>query len=160
MCLLGVVLFFCAFVSVLVCLFTCSLFTRLLAGLCVFVCLSEFVLNVLLFTCIVRSDFVQEVAGKGLALVYQAAGSESKQGLVDSLVEALSTGRRRAAATSGAATGASNAHSTTRAGSALSEAGGGAYGEMCAVANDVGRPDLIYSFLSMASHHAAWSTRR
>ncbi|CAN0584621.1 unnamed protein product [Ectocarpus sp. 12 AP-2014] len=31
---------------------------------------------------------------------------------------------------------------------------------MCAVANDVGRPDLIYSFLSMASHHAAWTTRR
>jgi len=28
------------------------------------------------------------------------------------------------------------------------------------VANDVGRPDLIYSFLSMASHHAAWTTRR
>lgn len=120
----------------------------------------------LLFACLlvcllfVRSEFVQEVAGKGLALVYQAADSESKKGLVDSLVEALSTGRRHAAATSGAAAATSNAHGTTRAGSALSEAGGGAYGEMCAIANDVGRPDLIYSFLSMASHHAAWSTRR
>lgn len=106
---------------------------------------------------------MQEVAGKGLAFVYQAAGSESKQGLVDSLVEALSTGRRRAAAaTPGAAAGGggTDGHGTTRAGSVLSEAGGGAYGEMCAVAKDVGRPDLIYSFLSMASHHAAWSTRR
>lgn len=107
---------------------------------------------------------MQEVAGKGLAFVYQAASSDSKQGLVDSLVEALSTGRRRAAAagTSGAAAGSggTDAHGTVRTGSALSEAGGGAYGEMCAVANDVGRPDLIYSFLSMASHHAAWSTRR
>ncbi|CAM9848142.1 unnamed protein product, partial [Ectocarpus fasciculatus] len=113
----------------------------------------------------VRSEFVQEVAGKGLALVYQAAGSESKQGLVDSLVDALSTGRRRAAA-SGATTGTAatgggvDVHGPTHAGAALSEAGAGAYGEMCAVANDVGRPDLIYSFLSMASHHAAWTTRR
>ncbi|CAM9194550.1 unnamed protein product, partial [Ectocarpus sp. 6 AP-2014] len=114
----------------------------------------------------VRSEFVQEVAGKGLALVYQAAGSESKQGLVDSLVDALSTGRRRAAAsgaTTGTATGGGggvDVHGPTHAGAALSEAGAGAYGEMCAVANDVGRPDLIYSFLSMASHHAAWTTRR
>lgn len=81
---------------------------------------------------------MQEVAGKGLALVYQAAGSESKQGLVDSLVDALSTGRRRAAA-SGAATGTAPAtggvdvHGPTHAGAALSEAGAGAYGEMCAV---------------------------
>eukprot|EP00752_Nemacystus_decipiens_P016287 g14566.t1 len=111
----------------------------------------------------VRSEFVQEVAGKGLALVYQAAGSESKQGLVDSLVDALSTGRRRAAAsgaTTGTAAGRVDVHGATHAGAALSEAGAGAYGEMCAVANDVGRPDLIYSFLSMASHHAAWTTRR
>lgn len=99
---------------------------------------------------------MQEVAGKGLALCYQAAGAESKQGLVDSLVDALSTGRRRAPA------GASGVDisGATHAGAALSEAGAGAYGEMCAVANDVGRPDLIYSFLSMASHHAAWTTRR
>ncbi|CAN0092724.1 unnamed protein product, partial [Hapterophycus canaliculatus] len=110
------------------------------------------------------SEFVQEVAGKGLALVYQAAGRDSKQGLVDSLVDALSTGRRRAAA-SAATTGSGggggvDVHGASHAGAALSEAGAGAYGEMCAVANDVGRPDLIYSFLSMASHHAAWTTRR
>ena len=79
---------------------------------------------------------MQEVAGKGLALVYQAAGSESKQGLVDSLVDALSTGRRRAAAsgaTTGTATGGVDVHGATHAGAALSEAGAGAYGEMCAV---------------------------
>ena len=100
-----------------------------------------------------RSEFVQEVAGKGLALVYEAAAGESKRVLVESLVEALSTGRRRAV-------GGIDVHGATHAGAALSEAGAGAYGEMCAVANDVGRPDLIYSFLSMASHHSAWTTRR
>lgn len=137
---------------------------------CLFGCLCDSLLFLSCFSCLfclfvsifVRSEFVQEVAGKGLAFVYQAAGSETKQGLVDSLVESLSTGRRRAAAATGVAAGGggTDAHGATRAGSALSEAGGGAYGEMCAVANDVGRPDLIYSFLSMASHHAAWSTRR
>lgn len=97
------------------------------------------------------------MAGKGLALVYEAAAGESKQDLVESLVDALSTGRRRKRASGG---GGIDVYGGTHAGAALSEAGAGAYGEMCAVANDVGRPDLIYSFLSMASHHAAWTTRR
>lgn len=97
------------------------------------------------------------MAGKGLALVYQAAHGDSKQALVDSLMDALSTGRRRRA---GTGAGGVDVHGGTHAGAALSEAGAGAYGEMCAVANDVGRPDLIYSFLSMASHHSAWTTRR
>ncbi|CAM9704969.1 unnamed protein product, partial [Choristocarpus tenellus] len=48
----------------------------------------------------------------------------------------------------------------THSGATLSEAGAGAYGEMCAVANDVGQPELIYSFLTLASHHSAWTTRR
>lgn len=97
------------------------------------------------------------MAGKGLALVYEAAAGESKQDLVESLVDALSTGRRRKHTPGG---GGVDVYGGTHAGAALSEAGAGAYGEMCAVANDVGRPDLIYSFLSMASHHAAWTTRR
>lgn len=100
---------------------------------------------------------MQEVAGKGLALVYEAADGDSRRALVDSLVDALSTGRRRAARTGA---GGVDVHGTSHAGAALSEAGAAAYGDMCAVANDVGRPDLIYSFLSMASHHAAWTTRR
>lgn len=110
-----------------------------------------------LFRNSLSSEFVQEVAGKGLALVYEAAAGKSKQDLVESLVEALSTGRRRKRASGG---GGVDVYGGTHAGAALSEAGAGAYGEMCAVANDVGRPDLIYSFLSMASHHAAWTTRR
>ena len=31
--------------------------------------------------------------------------------------------------------------------------------EMCSFANDVGKPELIYRFLSLASHHALWNTR-
>jgi hypothetical protein len=41
------------------------------------------------------------------------------------------------------------------------EAGGGTYAEMCAVATDIGHPELVYAFLALASSsHAAWSTRR
>lgn len=87
------------------------------------------------------------------------AGGDAKQALVDSLVDDLSTGRRRPAGTGGGSRGV-DAHGGTHAGAALSEVGAGAYREMCAVATDVGRPDLIYAFLSVASHHPAWTTRR
>eukprot|EP00953_Heterococcus_sp_UTEX-ZZ885_P034922 18063-Heterococcus_DN1.PRE.3 len=41
------------------------------------------------------------------------------------------------------------------------EAGSGTYAEMCAVATDIGHPELVYAFLALASSsHAAWSTRR
>ncbi|CAN0057921.1 unnamed protein product, partial [Phaeothamnion confervicola] len=104
----------------------------------------------------ILSEFVQEVASRGLALVYEAAGDDARRGLVDSLVQALSTGQRAKAATGSGV----DVHGVSHAGAALSSAGANAYSEMCAVANDVGRPDLIYSFLSLASHHAAWTTRR
>jgi hypothetical protein len=41
------------------------------------------------------------------------------------------------------------------------EAGSGTYAEMCAVATDIGHPELVYAFLALASSsHSAWSTRR
>jgi len=33
------------------------------------------------------------------------------------------------------------------------------YKEMCSFANEMGKPELIYRFLSLASHHALWNTR-
>ncbi|CAM9973433.1 unnamed protein product, partial [Discosporangium mesarthrocarpum] len=111
----------------------------------------------------VRSEFVQEVAGKGLAMVYELAEDDGiRQVLVEALVESLTSGKRRAAAEggAGAAVGGVDVYGGGGGAAALSEAGAGAYGEMCSMAIDAGRPELIYSFLALSSHHTAWATRR
>lgn len=32
--------------------------------------------------------------------------------------------------------------------------------EMCALANEMGKPELIYKFMNLSSHHALWNTRK
>ena len=34
------------------------------------------------------------------------------------------------------------------------------YKELCAVATEMGQPDMIYKFLNLASHHALWNTKK
>lgn len=124
-----------------------------------------------------KSQFTQECAAKGLALVYEASDAATRKQLVSSLVESLSTGKRTAAASSvvaasaagaaaaGAAAGSVDAAAVGSAvgpgpaGLSLSAAGDAAYKELCSMANELGQPDLIYRFLALSAHHAAWHTR-
>jgi len=103
-----------------------------------------------------KSQFTQECAAKGLALLYDLSDDDSQEGLVSALVGTLSTGKRSevAGASVSATVGAAGP-----AGTALSASGDNTYAEMCAFATDVGAPELIYRFLSMASSHALWHTR-
>ena len=34
------------------------------------------------------------------------------------------------------------------------------YKELCAIANDLNQPDLIYKFMHLANHNASWNTRK
>ena len=34
------------------------------------------------------------------------------------------------------------------------------YKELCAIANDLNQPDLIYKFMHLANHNATWNTRK
>ena len=34
------------------------------------------------------------------------------------------------------------------------------YKELCAIANDLNQPDLIYKFMHLANHNAMWNSRR
>lgn len=149
-----------------------------------------------------KSQFTQECAAKGLALVYESCADErSRKGLMNNLLDTLSTGRKvgagitalptarpassapaagdaSAAGGSGEETAAGAAASTTGAGTpttgaaaadapvtagpttmGLSASGDQSYKELCAMASEVGQPDLIYRFLALSSHHALWHTR-
>lgn len=127
---------------------------------------------------------LQEAAGKGLALVYECGDAEAQRSLVSSLLASFETGKRAPAlpppplAPAAVTTPATNdptlvwaaapppapapsAHDVGAgpAGMSLSAAGDGAYRELCAMANEAGNPELIYRFLALSSHHAAWHTR-
>jgi hypothetical protein len=34
------------------------------------------------------------------------------------------------------------------------------YRELCSIANDLNQPDLIYKFMSLASHNAQWNSKK
>jgi len=110
-----------------------------------------------------KSAFVQEVAGKGLALVYDLAPPDSavRSGLVMDLLDTFGTGKKGgggAVGGGGEMTDEANAPSGP-ASMQLSAAGEGGYKELCAMANEAGQPDLIYRFLALASHNGAWHAR-
>ena len=112
-----------------------------------------------------KSQFTQEAAAKGLALVYEAADEEGgvRASLVSSLVATLDTGRRAPGTLGLSGTAAYTAGDggigAGPASLALSAGGVGAYKELCAVANEAGNPELIYKFLALSGHHAMWHTR-
>lgn len=101
-------------------------------------------------------ELSQDVASKGLGLVYEMGGEKDQQELVSTLVETLMTGKRVKHAVS---------HDTevfqgedmgkTPDGHGLST-----YKELCSLASDLNQPDLVYKFMNLANHHAMWNSRK
>ena len=34
------------------------------------------------------------------------------------------------------------------------------YKELCSLASDLNKPDLVYKFMSLANHHAIWNSKK
>ncbi|KAI9197483.1 proteasome stabiliser-domain-containing protein [Polychytrium aggregatum] len=104
-----------------------------------------------------RDDFVQEVASKGIGLVYELGDSSIKKELVSTLVSTFSEGRRIAPESVTADTQLfdDNTLGTTPVGGSLTT-----YQSILSLASDMNQPDLVYKFMSLASHNAIWNSRR
>jgi len=101
-------------------------------------------------------ELTQDIASRGLGIVYESCDSEQKQSLVTALVDTLMTGRRkRIEVSEDTALFPEGALGKTPEGQNMST-----YKELCAIANDLNQPDLIYKFLHLANHHATWNTKR
>jgi proteasome component ECM29 len=103
-----------------------------------------------------RSQFLQELGGKGLSLIYDLADENQKKSLLSALTRSFSTGKRQQV--DGATVDIYGEGGP--AGAALSAAGSQSYKQMCEAATDMGNPGLIYKFLSLSSEHAQWNSRR
>lgn len=109
-----------------------------------------------------NNEVTQEVASKGLVMVYELGDAGMKRELVDNLVATLATGKAKQAAevqrkdeTEVIPEGALGAVPK-----AMGTGGLSTYKELCSVANELGQPDLIYRFLNLASHHSLWNSRK
>lgn len=101
-------------------------------------------------------ELSQDVASKGLGLVYELGGEQDQQELVSTLVETLMTGKRARHAVS--------EDTEVFQGESLGKAPDGhgltTYKELCSLASDLNQPDLVYKFMNLANHHAMWNSRK
>ncbi|KAJ3341578.1 hypothetical protein HDU91_000683 [Kappamyces sp. JEL0680] len=103
-----------------------------------------------------KDDFTQEIASKGIGLIYDIGDQPLKAQLVQALVSTFTEGKRIAAQ--------SVSHDTQLfSGDIGATPDGGnlnTYQSILSLAADMNQPDLVYKFMSLASHHAIWNSRR
>uniref|UniRef100_A0A671RM86 Proteasome-associated protein ECM29 homolog n=1 Tax=Sinocyclocheilus anshuiensis TaxID=1608454 RepID=A0A671RM86_9TELE len=101
-------------------------------------------------------ELSQDVASKGLGMVYELGGEQDQQELVSTLVETLMTGK--------SAKHTVSEDTEVFRGESLGKAPDGqglsTYKELCALASDLNQPDLVYKFMNLANHHAMWNSRK
>ncbi|KNC98802.1 uncharacterized protein SPPG_05780 [Spizellomyces punctatus DAOM BR117] len=105
-----------------------------------------------------RDDFTQEIASKGMGLVFELGDGSVRSELVTSLVGTLTEGRK---ITPQSVSGETQIFSENALGSAPDgEKLSGTYQSILSLASDLNQPDLVYRFMSLASHNAIWTSRR
>lgn len=115
-------------------------------------------------------EITQEVASKGIGIMFSIADGEQKQALVNRLVEALVGGAGPKKSIKPAATSVESGLKITNENEEIfskdqigkTPEGGNitTYKELCSLASDLNRPDLIYQFMNLAHHNSIWNTRR
>ncbi|XP_066460523.1 proteasome adapter and scaffold protein ECM29 isoform X2 [Eleutherodactylus coqui] len=103
-----------------------------------------------------NDELSQDVASKGLGLVYELGSEQDQQELVSILVDTLMTGKRAKHEVSGD----TEVFQGSSIGKAPDGQGLSTYKELCSLASDLSQPDLIYKFMNLANHHAMWNTKK
>ena len=100
------------------------------------------------------NQITQEVASKGLVLLYEIGSEESKKMLIEDLVMTLQTGK-----TGFKVTSESEVQLEGEIGKDLKKKGFTTYKELSNLAKDVGKPNLLFQLMNLASHHAIWNSK-
>ncbi|XP_052738355.1 proteasome-associated protein ECM29 homolog [Bicyclus anynana] len=103
-----------------------------------------------------NSDIVQDVASKGLSLVYQNSDDSQKKALVAQIIEQLTSGKRSVAQV----TEDTKIFEEGQLGTAPTGGNLSTYKELCSLASDLNQPDLLYKFMHLAHHNSMWNSKR
>lgn len=103
-----------------------------------------------------NSDIVQDVASKGLSLVYQNSDENQKKALVGQIIEQLTSGKRSVAQV----TEDTKIFEEGQLGKAPTGGNLSTYKELCSLASDLNQPDLLYKFMHLAHHNSVWNSKR
>ncbi|GLJ38855.1 hypothetical protein SUGI_0791890 [Cryptomeria japonica] len=105
-----------------------------------------------------QNDLTQEMASRGMSIVYELGNSSTKSELVKALVSTLTgtANRKRAVKLT--------EDSEVFAEGSIGERPGGGklstYKELCSLATEMGQPDLIYRFMDLANYQASLNSKR
>ncbi|KAF9363389.1 hypothetical protein BGX34_004264 [Mortierella sp. NVP85] len=103
-----------------------------------------------------RDELTQEVASKGIGLVYELGDQSLRNQLVGSLVGMFGEGKRAATKITGdTELFDNNALGQAPDGSSLST-----YQSILSLASDMNQPELVYKFMHLASHNSLWESRK
>ncbi|XP_033738890.1 proteasome adapter and scaffold protein ECM29-like [Pecten maximus] len=103
-----------------------------------------------------NDDITQDIASKGLGMVYEVCSAKQKDELVAELVDTLMTGKRAKQEV----TGESKIFEQGSIGKTPDGGSLSTYKELCSMANDLNQPDLIYKFMHLANHNAMWNSKK
>ncbi|GMR43014.1 hypothetical protein PMAYCL1PPCAC_13209, partial [Pristionchus mayeri] len=103
-------------------------------------------------------DFSQDIASKGIGVVYNLADEKLKKELVSELMCTFSEGK-----TAAARSGVGVVQDTPVVQGGIKTSGGEqltTYKELSSLANELHDPDLLYKFMQLAKHNAAWNAKK
>ncbi|XP_066994237.2 proteasome adapter and scaffold protein ECM29 isoform X2 [Anabrus simplex] len=103
-----------------------------------------------------NNDVVQDVASKGLGLVYESSDEEARSRLMGELLDQLTQGRR----TVSQVTSNTKLFEEGQLGKAPTGGNLSTYKELCDLASDLNQPELIYKFMHLANHNAIWNSKK
>eukprot|EP00039_Didymoeca_costata_P013908 m.217981 g.217981 ORF g.217981 m.217981 type:complete len:1891 (-) comp15896_c0_seq5:51-5723(-) len=106
--------------------------------------------------------FTQDIASKGIGLIYEQGDDAMKADLVAALVGSLSSGIKGQRVKITDDNREDNIFSEGELGEAPEKIGGGlnTYKELCNLASEMNQPDMIYQFMQLANHNTLWNSRK
>lgn len=102
------------------------------------------------------SDIVQDVASKGLSLVHINSKQEERDALVSNILDQFTQGRR----TVQQVTPDTKLFEEGQLGKSPSGGNLSTYREICSLATELQKPELVYYFMHLANHNAIWTSKK
>ncbi|XP_055694622.1 proteasome-associated protein ECM29 homolog [Lutzomyia longipalpis] len=102
-----------------------------------------------------NNELVQDVASRGLGVIFSLSNKMDQKDLANELLLQLTGGQRKMMQV----TGESKIFEEGVLGKTPTGENITTYRELCSLASDLNKPDLIYQFMQLANHNATWNSK-